>query len=67
MNKVPTMISTKDLAYISDIFEWNFNVNKELKHFEEEAKDADVKEQIKNLTTMHDNICNNLIKILKGE
>ncbi len=67
MNKVPTMISTKDLAYISDMFEWNFNVSKELNHFSNEAIDPEIKEKLKTSALLHSNICNKLLSILKGE
>ena len=28
MEQVPVMISTKDLAYLTDIFSWNYNASK---------------------------------------
>ncbi len=31
MEQLPTMISTKDLAYLSDIFGWNFTASKKTK------------------------------------
>lgn len=67
MNKVPVMISTKDLAYLSDMFDWNFNASKELNHFSNEAVDMEVKQKLHTLALMHSNICYNLISILKGE
>lgn len=65
MNKVPVMISTKDLAYLSDMFEWNFNASKELNHFSNEVIDLDVKEKLHILALMHSNICHNIISILR--
>ena len=53
MNKVPNMISTKDLAYLKDMFEWNFNTSKLAYHFSEETTNPIVKEIIIKVSRMH--------------
>ncbi len=67
MDTVPKMISTKDLAYLSDIFEWNFTACKELKHFEKEVENEKVKELINGLSEMHYQHLELVLSILKGE
>ena len=38
------MISTKDLAYLSDIFEWNFTAGKVANHYKEEVDNEEIKD-----------------------
>ena len=39
MNTVPNIISTKDLSYLEDMFNWHFNASKKAHHFSEEVQD----------------------------
>ena len=39
MKKTPKMISTKDLSYISDMFNWNNTMIHKLNHYIEEETD----------------------------
>lgn len=64
MNTVPVMISTKDLAYISDMYEWNFNIAKLAKHFSNEVNNTSVKEIVDKVYNLHKEICLNLTNIL---
>ena len=41
MKKIPCMISTKDMAYITDIFNWNMNAYNKI-NFYKERKSSDV-------------------------
>ena len=43
MNEVPVMISTKDLAYLSDMFEWQFVMCKKINHYCSEVNDEEIK------------------------
>ncbi len=65
MNQPPAMISTKDLSYISDMFEWNFVAAKTIHHFETELMDQEIKTLFKKIYKMHCGICNKLVKILE--
>lgn len=65
MNKAPVMISTKDLAYLNDIFGWNFNASKEANHFSKEVSDPEIKEEITKIALMHSKICQDIINILE--
>lgn len=67
MDTVPQIISTKDLSYISDMFEWNYNAHKKINHFIGEVKNEEVKEILESASTMHYNHLQYLISILSGE
>lgn len=67
MEEVPIMISTKDLAYIEDIFNWNFNAAKTANDFSEKVEDEEIKEFIEDTYEMHKNICQTLINTLSLE
>ncbi len=66
MGKVPKMISTKDLSYISDMFNWNMILVNKLNLFLEEVTDEEMKTLFSNALDMHTKHANNLIGILKG-
>ena len=65
MNKVPEMISTKDIAYIADIFEWNFIVCKKAHEFSKMVCDKEIKNELEKVSSLHKDICDNLLKILE--
>ena len=67
MECVPRVISTKDLAYLNDMFKWNFNAYKQIKHYSSEVENDDIKEFLEVVATMHHNHLNYIIAILKGE
>lgn len=67
MNEPPVMISTKDLAYISDMFEWNFTASKVAHDFQEKIENLEVKNLVSKVSMMHSNICRKLISILGGQ
>lgn len=46
MNTVPAMISTKDLAYLEDMLNWNLNLCKKANSFSEEVTDQNLKEAL---------------------
>ena len=52
-NEVPTIISTKDLSYLSDMFSWNFNAAKQANHFYEESQDEEIKAMIQKAREIH--------------
>lgn len=62
MEQVPTIISTKDLSYLSDMFEWNFVASKKALHYSNEVMDEDVKKILDKTFKMHEK---NLKKILE--
>lgn len=64
--EAPNIISTKDLSYLEDIFEWNFNASKKANHYSNEVKIEVIKEIANNIAKMHAGICHKIIEILGG-
>lgn len=67
MNTIPQIISTKDLAYLSDMFQWNETAFKQINHFIGEVQDEQVKELLERFRNMHEDHMNFIISILKKE
>lgn len=65
MNKVPQIISTKDLSYLKDIFEWNITASKKAYHYYEISQDQELKTAFQQCYQMHKTICNTILTILK--
>ncbi len=66
METVPVMISTKDLAYLSDMFEWNFTAAKIANHYLEEVKTEEFKNFISKVADLHKRNCEKCIAMLGG-
>lgn len=66
MNTVPNIISTKDLSYLEDMFNWHLNASKKASHFSEEVKDPSIKEALEGDSMMHAECCRRIHSILKG-
>ena len=66
MEKVPKMISTKDLSYISDMFNWNITAYNKINLFLPDIGDKELKSALKKVATMHKENCKELVNILKG-
>lgn len=64
MNKVPCMISTKDLSYLSDIFEWHFVASKKCMHYASETTDEEIKQTLEKIANMHANYCQKIVNLL---
>lgn len=65
MNNVPTMVSTKDLSYICDMFNWNFTAAKKALKFSNEVMDSEIKTELERVYEMHKEIAEDLLNILK--
>ena len=65
MNNVPAMISSKDLSYICDMFNWNFTAAKKALHYSEEVSDSEIKNELESIYEMHKEIASELLNILK--
>lgn len=50
---VPEIISWKDLDYLSDIYNWNFNACKLANHFINEVQDNEIRELLEEVSNMH--------------
>ena len=65
MEKVPAIISTKDLSYLSDMFEWNFVAYKKVLHYSNEVSNEEVKNELNKIATMHEKILKRILELLK--
>ena len=66
MKKVPTMISTKDLMYISDMFNWHLVVAKKIDSYLSVIEDENCLTKLDELSKIHNDACSSLIKLLGG-
>lgn len=63
--EVPAMISGKDLDYLCDIYNWNFNACKLANHFANEVEDEDIKELLVKVADTHKEHAIAVLNILK--
>lgn len=66
MKRIPNMISSKDLAYISDMFNWNMTAAKKIEHYLKTCKDEEVCKEFTKLNKLHLKNCQNLTKLLES-
>lgn len=64
MKKVPDIISSKDLSYIEDMFNWHFVICKKAYEYSEIVQDDTISNHMKNVAKKHEKICEKLIKML---
>ena len=58
-------LSTKDLSYLSDMFNWNLNCYNAFSHFEKESTDEQAKALMQNIANMHKNSCSFILGLIK--
>ena len=66
MKNVPEMISTKDSAYIKDMFNWNFVAMKKFDDYLDNIENEEIAKKLDQLAEIHFQNCNTLIKLLEG-
>ena len=64
MQNVPNIISTKDLSYICDMFNWNFNAFKLINDFKEKVSDEEIKDLIERVCKTHKENLSAVLNIL---
>ena len=67
MDTIPQMISTKDLAYLSDMFEWNYHAFKQINHYLGEVEEEKIKDLLEDFKNMHHDHMEFIISILRKE
>ena len=65
MNKVPEMISTKDLMYISDMFNWHLTSAKKFEQYSALVEDKTCSKKLTDLCKMHYDVCESLVELLE--
>lgn len=63
-SEVPSIISGKDLDYLSDMFNWNFNAFKLINDFKEKVSDEEIKNLIERVCKTHKENLNAVLNIL---
>ena len=66
MKDIPEMISTKDSAYIKDMFNWNYVAYKKFDSYLESIQDEEIAKLVENLADMHFNNCNTILNLLES-
>ncbi len=66
MEKVPNMISTKDLSYISDMFNWHLVAAEKFELYLNQVEDEECTKKLDDLCNMHRKICSDLLSLLEG-
>lgn len=64
MKKVPDMISSKDLSYLEDMFNWHYVIAKKAQTYMDIVSDESIKEFFENVYNTHKSICNKILKKL---
>ncbi len=67
MEKVPSMISTKDLDYLTDIFNWNYGAFKSVINMESEFIDKALNNCARKVSDLFMNNMDTILDILGGE
>lgn len=67
MKNVPTMISTKDLSYLEDMFNWNICAYKKFNDYLGYVEDKNISTLLEELIDMHIKNCNEIVNILESE
>ena len=65
-NKVPNIITGKDLDYLSDMFNWNYGAYKSSFNSIESINDMEIKDVIERCSNMFYSNMKNVINILGG-
>ena len=65
MNKDESTLTTKDLSYIADIFNWNINCYNAFLHFSSLLDDKHAIDIVKKIGKMHKENCEECLKLLK--
>lgn len=63
-NEVPSIISGKDLDYLSDMFNWNFNTFKLINDFKEKVSDEEIKDLMDRVCETHKENLSAVLNIL---
>ena len=66
LNKVPNIITVKDLDYLSDMFNWNYGAYKSTYNSLEKITDEEIKNMIERAVTLFHINMNNILNILGG-
>lgn len=66
LNKVPSIITGKDLDYLSDMFNWNYGAYKSTYNSLENINDEEIKSMVERAVTLFHTNMINVLNILGG-
>ena len=66
LKNLPKMISTKDAAYLADMFNWNIVTAKKFNHYLSMTTDEQITKKLNELVSMHQDFCKTIIKLLES-
>ncbi len=66
MKQVPNIISTKDLSYLEDMFNWHFTACKKCYTYLDYIEDKSIQKQIEKNYKEHKKACEKIISLLGG-
>ena len=66
MKKIPNMLSTKDLSYFSDIFNWNTILINKIAMYMNYIDDEELAEMMQNIRNTHIKSINMIKEALEG-
>lgn len=64
MKQIPNMISTKDLSYLEDMFNWHFTISKKAHTYSEIVTDEEISSFFSEVSKQHKKICDHIVKKL---
>jgi len=64
--EVPNIISTKDLDYLSDMFNWNYGAYKTSVNALTQTEDEEIKKILEKSSNIFHNHMQNILEILNG-
>jgi hypothetical protein len=67
MEKIPNIISTKDLSYIEDMFNWHFVICKKAYYYSDLVCDETISNHLIEVAKKHEKILEKLVNMLGGE
>lgn len=62
--KVPMIITGKDLDYLTDMFDWNYKALKKFNEFKSRAEDSDIKEMLESSCSLFNTNLNFVLQML---
>lgn len=65
MNEKSNTISTKDLSYFCDMFQWNVNCYNAFTHFKNELTDEEAINMVNEIAMMHKESCEFILGLIK--
>lgn len=67
MKKVPEIISSKDLSYLEDMFNWHITACKKACFYSKNVTDEAISKHLEKVSKSHEDIANKIVNIIEKE